>query len=105
MNSIAFSRFASTIVLFAFVAAVPVFAHEPAPIDVPISITADQAFDAVETQTDRLSGLLYRVDYEDGSTAASTGTSKEELTGGGTITVVDNPYPDSRNSSSKSTLR
>lgn len=45
--------------------------------------------------------LLYRVDFEDGSTAASTGESKKETSAGdnsgGQITVVDNPQKDIRN--------
>lgn len=49
--------------------------------------------------------LLYRVNFESGSTAASVGTSRRETVavdnGGGTVTVVSNPKKDAHN---KSTL-
>ena len=46
-----------------------------------------------------LAGPLYHVDYENGSTAAKVGTSNLELRGGGSLEVVDNPYPGPCNSS------
>ena len=49
--------------------------------------------------------LLYRVNFESGSTAASVGTSRRETVavdnGGGTITVVSNPKKDARNGSAR----
>ena len=44
--------------------------------------------------------MVYHVDYESGSTAASVGSNNEELKSGGTISAVVNPYPDRYNSSS-----
>lgn len=44
--------------------------------------------------------LLYRVNFEDGTIDANPGTSHAETMSGGSITVVANPEPDGRNSSS-----